>query len=259
MKLYTKHRLPRAAAALAYFLLLTVFPGIICLHAFLGLLHLNAADLLLQFEGIIPASSRELIEGYLAYISGQESGPLLFAGLAMIWTTGSAGFRVITDALSDVYDAPPLPRFRGLLIAALAPLGLLLTIYLSVGVIVTGEWLTRWLVARFDLSRGLFVWDYLRFLLLFCVCFLFLLAVTRLAVGRGTKRLPLLAASGVSACALVGASVLFSWFISLSTKYSLVYGSLMSIVVMAVWLYFCGNILFAGNVLVSAWRERKAP
>jgi membrane protein len=53
----------------------------------------------------------------------------------------------------------------------------------------------------------------------------------------------------------VAASILFSWFISMSTRYSLVYGSLVSIVVMMVWLYLCGNILLAGNILSSVWYQ----
>ena len=34
-----------------------------------------------------------------------------------------------------------------------------------------------------------------------------------------------------------------------SARYSLVYGSLASVIIMLVWLYLCGNILIMGNVV----------
>ena len=55
------------------------------------------------------------------------------------------------------------------------------------------------------------------------------------------------------------ASMLFSWFIGLSSRYSLIYGSLASLVVLLVWLYLCGNILILGNVFNFVWyRHRQA-
>ena len=62
----------------------------------------------------------------------------------------------------------------------------------------------------------------------------------------------------MSATALVACSVLFSWFIGMSSRYSLVYGSLASIIIMLVWLYLCGNILIIGNIFNCVWyRHRK--
>ena len=66
----------------------------------------------------------------------------------------------------------------------------------------------------------------------------------------------MMVSSLVCALALVTASALFSWFIGLSSRYSLVYGSLVSIIILLVWLYFCGQILFLGIVFTSVWYRR---
>ena len=55
--------------------------------------------------------------------------------------------------------------------------------------------------------------------------------------------------SDTSAVALAAASVIFSWFMARSTNYSLVYGSLASVIILLVWLYLCGNILILGSVV----------
>ena len=79
-----------------------------------------------------------------------------------------------------------------------------------------------------------------RYVLLFCIFFLFLMGVLNLAAPFGTPRLPMLVSSLVSALALVVSSAVFSWFIGLSTRLSLVYGSLVSLIILLLWLYLCG-------------------
>lgn len=256
VSLYFDKQIPRASAGLAYFLLLTVFPLLICVNAFLGLLHLDSIQILALIENILPEASIGTIEVYLSYITGNQSGGLLLAGVIAVFTSASAAFRTMMKALADVYGGKPLRGLRGILISALFPIGLLLAVYLSIGVIVTGDWLAALLSNYFDLRDFFGIWQSLRFWMLFLVFFLFILIMSRLAVPKGTPQTPIILGSAVSAFALVTASALFSWFVSLSTRYSLVYGSLMSIVVMMFWLYLCGNIVLGGNVLSSVWYRR---
>ncbi len=43
-------------------------------------------------------------------------------------------------------------------------------------------------------------------------------------------------------------SIIFSKLISMSTKYSIVYGSLASFIILMLWVYICSIILIMGNV-----------
>ena len=74
---------------------------------------------------------------------------------------------------------------------------------------------------------------------------------------RGRPRPPILTGAFLAAVALVAATALFSWFIGLSSRYSLVYGSLASVIILLVWLYLCGNILILGNVFNCVWYRHK--
>lgn len=255
VKMYFDTQAPQTAASLSYFLLLTVFPLLICIHAFLGLLNLDTFQVITYLEGFLPTEGLEVIRGYLAYISGGQSGGLLAAGILMVLTSASAAFRTLMRALARIYDEPARRGVWSMVLSILFPLGLLLTIYLSIGVIVTGDWLLGLLAQEFQLRQVLTLWQSLRFLLLFLVFFLFIFAMSRLAMPRHTPRTPLLVGSTLSAVTLVAASGLFSWFISLSTRYSLVYGSLMSIVVLMLWLYLCGNVLLLGNIVSRVWHK----
>jgi membrane protein len=55
----------------------------------------------------------------------------------------------------------------------------------------------------------------------------------------------------------VGASAVFSWFIGLSSRYSLLYGSLASIIILLLWLYLCGTILLLGAVFLRVWTKKQ--
>ena len=78
-----------------------------------------------------------------------------------------------------------------------------------------------------------------------------------MAAPRGKPRPPILTGAVLASAAMVGASVLFSWFIGLSSRYSLIYGSLASVIILLVWLYLCGNIIILGNVFNCVWYRHK--
>ena len=252
--LYFSRRVPQAAACLAYFMLLTVFPMLICVSYILGLVNIDVAGLLSQLQNILPSAALDVLGGYLGCISMRQSPGLFLAGLAGCWFSAAAAFRTITRVMIDMYDAISQSMVRGLLVSILLPFALLLTVDLSVMVVVTGQRTLDAIIRRFPFWRGVAgVWAWTRYLLLFCLFSLFILAVLNLAAPLGTPRMPLLVSSLVSSLALVVASAVFSWFIDLSSRYSVVYGSLVSLIILLLWLYLCGQILFIGIVFTSVW------
>ena len=156
-----------------------------------------------------------------------------------------------------MYDDVSQSMVRGMVVSILFPFGLLLTVDLSIMVVVTGQRTLRAIAEHFPFwDRMLDVWSWTRYVLLFAIFCLFLMAVLNMAAPFGTPRLPMLVTSLVSAFALVVASGIFSWFLSMSTRYSLVYGSLVSLIILLVWLYLCGQILFLGIVFTSVWYKK---
>jgi membrane protein len=184
------------------------------------------------------------------------------AGLAGCWFSAAAAFRTITRVIIDMYEDVSQSMLRGMVTSILFPVALLLTVDLSIIVVVTGQRTLQSLSQRFPfLVSTLNLWSWIKYVLLFFIFFLFVLAVLNMAAPFGTPRLPVLVSSLVSSLALVVSSAVFSWFISLSSRYSLVYGSLVSMVVLLIWLYLCGQLLFLSIVFTSVWyntiRHRK--
>ena len=79
---YNRLGVARAAAALAYFLILTLFPLLMCVNFFIGLLPLSPEDVFSALDSILPRESLSLILDYLDYVSAipqSQSTPLLLA------------------------------------------------------------------------------------------------------------------------------------------------------------------------------------
>ena len=208
-------------------------------------------------QTILPQAALDVLESYLRYIAIHRSPGLFLAGLAGCWFSAAAAFRTITRVILDMYDDVSQSMVRGMVVSILFPFGLLLTVDLSIMVVVTGQRTLRAIAEHFPFwDRMLDVWSWTRYVLLFAIFCLFLMAVLNMAAPFGTPRLPMLVTSLVSAFALVVASGIFSWFLSMSTRYSLVYGSLVSLIILLVWLYLCGQILFLGIVFTSVWYKK---
>ena len=267
---YGRLGVSRAAAALAYFLILTLFPLLVCVNFFIGLLELDPEAVFSALDSLLPRESLSIILDYLTYVSGipqSQSTPLLLASLFTILLSASAGLRTLLKTMDELYQVRHVSSLRRVAVSVILSLLFLLTIYLSIVVIFTGDWFFQLLEARLPSPLAELIplrllsqlWGWLRYLLLFFCVLLLVLAVYRMGTPpplRREKKVLRLTAL-LSAGALVACSVLFSWFIGMSSRYSLVYGSLASLIILLVWLYFCGNILLVGAVAGRVWFHRR--
>ena len=258
-ELYFSKRVSRSAAELAYFLILTFFPVLICINAFIGLLHLDINAVLEAASPFLPRETLGILGDYIQYITGNQSPALLAAGGIMTLFSASAAFRALMNIMEDLYGRKSYAGVWRIAASVAFSVLFLLTIYLALVVLLTGGWLFHLVERLFRLETVTLPWDWqwFRFLLLFLLVFLFVLLVYRMAAPRGRPRPPILTGAFLAAVALVAATALFSWFIGLSSRYSLVYGSLASVIILLVWLYLCGNILILGNVFNCVWYRHK--
>ena len=255
-ELYFEKRVSRSAAELAYFLILSVFPTLIWVNAVVGMMDLEIGALLAQAGNLIPTGVRLVVEEYLGYIGGDRPG-LLTAGVLMTVWSSSAAFRALMNVMADIWGKRRLRGIKQIAVSLLYSALLLAAVYVSGVVLLTGEWFFRGLEKRLPCSLPDTNWSWLRFLILFCLMLALILVIYRLSAPRSGLRPPVFTGALLAAAALVAASALFSWFIGMSSRYSLVYGSLASVIILLVWLYLCGNMLILGNVFNCVWYRHK--
>lgn len=264
VRLYFSKRVGRSAAHLAYFLILTFFPILICVSAFVGRLNLSVGDLLDGVFTVLPSGVSLIFQEYLSYLDENLSIAMLIAGIVLTVLFASAAIRGLLTFMHDLYGKSIYrgPRQVGASIAF--ALLLIVAIYLSMVVVVSGNWFFHMLgdlLGLSDLAERFGVWQWLKYILLLAIMFLFILLLYRFASPTRRDTPPIIPGALLASAALVGASAIFAVAVSGSAQYSLVYGSLASVIVMLVWLYLCGNIILLGNVVnyVIFCRRQKRP
>ena len=257
---YFEKKVGRAAAELSYFLVLTVFPILICINAFFSTLNLDFAELLGGLDGFLPAGVTAILTEYVSYLATNQSSGLIVAGLFTTILLAAAAVRSLMDIMEEIYGSATFHGLRRMAASFAISVLLLAAIYLSIAVVLTGNWFFNLIEEFFHLENLLErfgTWQWMKYLLLLAMVFLVILLLYRLSAPLGKPRPPVITGAFLASVALAAASILFSYFIGMSTRYSLVYGSLASVMILLVWLYLCGNILILGNVFNYVWYTRK--
>lgn len=259
--IYFTKQVGRSAAQLAYFLTLTFFPVLICVSAFVSKLNLNMTSLLEELQHLLPEGVFIIFRDYLGYLDSNLSTPMLIAGVSLAVFSASAAIRGLMSIMQEIYGRSNFTGLRQIVASVIFSVLLLVTIYLSLAVVVTGNWffhLLGNLLGLADLVERFGAWQWIKYLLLLAIVFLFILLLYRFAAPLKKPRPPVVPGALLSAVALVVASLLFSLIMSRSTRYSLVYGSLASLIILLLWLYLCSNIFILGNVVNCVLERRRA-
>lgn len=253
----------RAAAELAYFLILSFFPALICLNAIIGTLHLDVVSILENASIIIPEAALNVLTEYVRYITDNQSNTLLIGGVIMTLFPASAAIRALMNIMDEIYGRKSYTGLWQIVASVAFSFLFLLTIYLSLVVVLTGNWFFHLLdefIRHFPRLAHVTLpweWQWMRFVILFCLVMIFVMLLYRATAPREKPRPPVIFGAFLASAALVLASILFSYFIGLSSRYSLVYGPLVSVVILLIWLYLLGNILILGNCFNWVWYTRK--
>ena len=253
---YFGKRVTRGAAALAYYLTMTIFPLLICLYSMLGSQYRQAMQILGVVQNFIAEDTFTTLEDFLAYVASSNSTAMLIAALLVLITSASAAFRSFEMTVGDIQGQMRFRGVGGFIISLLFSVVFLAAVYLSILIMLTGSWflsfVDKWL-PFVNISKS---WTWVRFLILFGVVFLMIYFFYYVTVP---KNRPYQVTKGALTAtgAMVVVSIVFSVFISASAKYPLVYGSIASIILLMLWLYLASYVLIMGEVINIVLRYRK--
>lgn len=251
LRLRSSCGVPQTAGALAYFLLLTVFPLLLCINYLIGLLRLDLGAVLGPAEQLLPEQVGRLLEAYLDDISQNRSPAVFAAGLGSILVSASAGVRGVLDTLNRLYGCEGKKGMKRVVVSVALSGMSLLAVYGSAAVLLTGSRLLKVLELVLPRKIGALtnVWAVVRYGLLLGLMLLLVLSMYWAGSPPRLRDRTLMGTAVACAVVMAVCSGVFSWFAGVSVRYSLVYGSLASLIILLVWLYLCGNILLTGAVV----------
>ncbi|MBQ3530637.1 MAG: YihY/virulence factor BrkB family protein [Oscillospiraceae bacterium] len=256
-------KLNRSAAALSYFLIMTLFPMLICVQWILSVLGEDIVLFLEEFSELIPSGVLAIIEDYLSY-SGSQSGGLLIIGIFTAVYTGATAFRTLSDTLREIFESRGGSDTARFIFSFVYAVAFLLAVYVLAITVIAGRWLITLLEPFFamidfinllDLAN---LWNWFRFVILNIISTGMLYTVYYCNAWRSPYKMKILPGAVFGSLVFTVVSGFFSWFISSSVKYSAIYGSLASVIILMLWLYILANIILLGALINKEMSEHKS-
>ena len=245
---FVRKHVSRSAAALSYYLTISVFPFLICLSAILGSLHVYESEVFVLLEDIMPAQAFSTITDFLRFVSGNSSELMFVIGLSAMLTSSSAAFRSLIGIMGEIQGKMRFTGVWRLVFSFVLSVTFLAAVYASGLVLVSGGWLMEILETYFGFGEILTLWTWVRFVILFLLLFGVIYSIYMVSAPKETKRTHRLPGALAASVILVVASIVYSRMISASLRYALLYGSLASFIILMIWMYTCSIILIMGNV-----------
>lgn len=256
---FLTRRVTRSAAEIAYYMVMALFPVIICMYDLLALILRDPTAVLHIVETLVlPRETQALVSEFLNYVSGNTSQVMFIAALFVMITSASAAFRAMAAIVGEIHGDQRFGIVRNTVVSIIFSVTFLLVLYLCILLMLTGKHFLLWLDALMPRVSIVWSWTWLRFLVLFAILLMMILVLYRLTTPRRTSH-RVLPGALFSAVGIVVMSILLSWLIGSSAKYSLVYGSLASVVILLFWFQVFGLLLILGVVLNHALEVTAPP
>lgn len=256
---FLTRRVTRSAAEIAYYMVMALFPVIICMYDLLALILRDPTAVLRIVETLVlPRETQALVSEFLNYVSGNTSQVMFIAALFVMITSASAAFRAMAAIVGEIHGDKRFGIVRNTVVSIIFSVTFLLVLYLCILLMLTGKQFLLWLDALMPRVSIVWSWTWLRFLVLFAILLMMILVLYRLTTPLRTSH-RVLPGALFSAVGIVVMSILLSWLIGSSAKYSLVYGSLASVVILLFWFQVFGLLLILGVVLNHALEVTAPP
>ena len=248
-----KHHTLQVSAALAYYLVLSIFPGLIVFSTVLVLIPVPDlfGRVLLLVGPVLPSDGMRVVYSVLRDVLSADRGTWLSVGmLGTIWTA-SAAFDAMIEGLDIAYDVDddrPFWKTRLIAIGLAAVCGGLLLVALAV--MVLGPRFGAWLASRLALS-GVFaaVWPALRWVIAISFTVLAVELLYFLAPNVKQRFAATLPGAVLSVVVGDGLSFLLGIYFRHFANYNRTYGTLGGFVAFMTWLYWTSFILLVGAEL----------
>ena len=239
------------AAQITFYLLLSIFPFLLFIMILLShtllLSNLNA----LEFSNVIPDYIYYFIFDIVSDVTTHQTDTLLsFSVILTVWSAAK-GVRGIIKGMNQAYKAKESRSI--ILLFAMSffyTIALAAIIILSVALIVFGNKLGKTLFIFLKLPwLYLELWNVLRFVIPIFFMLLIFVLIYKATPNKNLKIKEVYPGAIFSTLSSLAASQIFSYYIDHYADFSLVYGSIGSIIALVLWLYLISIIMMLGGEL----------
>ena len=251
------------AAALTYFGVLALFPGMLVLVSILGLLGKSTTHQVLDNIGqIAPGGVHTFLNGVVTQVQG-KAGLAGIAGiiglLVALWSASSyvAAFMRACNAIYDVDEGRPI--WKTVPVRLLTTIALVVMLVIAAAIVVLTGPIANEVGTAFGIGHAaVVIWDIAKWPVLLVIISVMITLLYKASPNVQQPAFRWISAGGVIAVALwLIASGAFALYVSFSGSYNKTYGSLATVIIFLVWLWISNIAILLGMEFnAEAQRER---
>lgn len=255
-----RHHDLQVSAALSYYFVLSVFPGLIFLSAVFGSLPLGDLfnHVLLLMNRLLPTETMHVVRSVLSDVLSAHRGTWLsFGMIGTVWVA-SSGFAALIEALDIAYDAEddrPYWKTRLISIGLAAITGTLLLVALTT--MIVGPRFGDWIASHLGLSSLFAVlWPFLRWAIAVGFTVIAVEVIYFAAPNVKQRFLASLPGAIFAVAAWNTLSFLLGIYFRHFANFNRTYGTLAGLIALMTWLYWTSFALLVGAELNSELAKR---
>jgi len=260
---FLDHDLLDWAAALTYYSVLSIFPGLLVMVSILGMLGTDTTDQLIdQVTELVPGAVGQVLTDAIRDLqqSATTASVVAVIGLlAALWSaSGYVGaFMRASNVVHQVPEGRPIWRIWPVRLAITVVVGLLVAVCGLIAVFTGG--MARWLGSVVGADQAaIAVWDIAKWPVLAILVSL-ILAILYWGAPNVAGRLRLLSLGGLVAVGLWAlASAGFAFYAANFASYNKTYGTLGGVIIFLVWLWISNIAVLIGAQLDAELRRARA-
>ncbi|MFQ5335574.1 MAG: YihY/virulence factor BrkB family protein [Flavobacteriales bacterium] len=239
------------ASSLSFKFFLAVFPALIFLFSLLPYIPVDnfQAILLAQLKHFMPANAYALAQSTIEDLVVHKRGGLLSLGFIMTVYVASNGINAMISAFNKSYfTIEKRSAFKQRLVAFELIFILTFLLFIAIFLIIFGKLILNWLMSRNYIQSDstiillqLAKWIIVVLLIYFSFSFIYFLGPSRKIKWRFFSP-----GSTLATILTIAVSIGFAYFVNNFGQYNKLYGSIGSLIVILLWIYFVSIILLTG-------------
>lgn len=245
------------AAQAAYFILLSFIPFLMLLMTLVRFTFITEDMVQTLIVQIVPAEFQKLVLEIVSEVYDKSSATVTISAVAALWSAGK-GINALTNGFNSVYHVSETRNYViGRLRAALYTLIFIIAVLASLVLMVFGNTIQKALTLEFPMVAQItsFVLSFRTLFMIISLTLIFLVLYKFIPNRKASFRSQVPGAM-ISSVAWAIFSLVFSVYLDIFPGFSNMYGSLTTIVMVMLWMYFCMYIILIGAE-VNAYFEDK--
>lgn len=247
------------AAEAAYFTIMSFIPFALFFITLIKFANINKNTIFVILNEIIPSNISNILLNIIEEIYFKSTETLSFSLIIIIWAAGK-GFFSLSKGIKNIYKIDIKNNFLLRITGSIYTLILVITIIVFLILLVLGKSIYIWIMKKYYQISFIisFIYKFRSVLFTFVMTTVFYF-LYKLISRNDEKNLSHSYGAIFSAISWQILSYFISVYVNVSNNFSVLYGSLSSLILIMLWVYFCMYIILIGaeiNFFISQSNKR---